>query len=66
MPAAAQTTTLEVLMRNSDSDLVDCLIIGGGAAGLAAAIYLGRFRRNVLVVDSGESRLALIPVSPRT
>lgn len=41
----------------------DCLIIGGGPAGLTAAIYLGRFRRNVIVVDSGSSRAALIPMS---
>lgn len=42
---------------------VDCLVVGGGPAGLTAAIYLGRFRRNVVVVDSGSSRASLIPVS---
>nr|WP_281040043.1 NAD(P)/FAD-dependent oxidoreductase [Mesorhizobium sp. M8A.F.Ca.ET.021.01.1.1] len=41
----------------------DCLIIGGGPAGLAAATYLGRFRRRVMVVDAGESRARWIPVS---
>jgi thioredoxin reductase (NADPH) len=46
--------------RASMSDL-DCLIVGGGPAGLTAAIYLSRFRRNVLLVDSGHSRAALIP-----
>src|SRR4051812_39280576 len=40
-----------------------CLIMGGGPAGLTAATYMGRFRRNVLVVDSGESRAMWIPVS---
>jgi thioredoxin reductase (NADPH) len=30
---------------------VDCLIVGGGAAGLSAAINLGRMRRSVIVVD---------------
>ncbi len=42
---------------------VDCLIIGGGPAGLTAAIYLARYRRHVVLVDSGQSRAALIPVS---
>ncbi len=41
----------------------DCLIIGGGPAGLTAAIYLARFRRRALVIDAGSSRAALIPRS---
>lgn len=43
--------------------MLDCLVIGGGAAGLMAAVYLGRYRRNALVVDDGGSRLGMIPLS---
>lgn len=39
-------------------DVVDVVVIGGGAAGLNAALVLGRARRSVVVVDSGEPRNA--------
>ena len=42
---------------------LDCLIVGGGPAGLTAAIYLARFHLDVTVVDSGDSRASWIPVS---
>ena len=37
---------------------VDVVVIGGGAAGLSAAVALARSRRSVIVVDSGSPRNA--------
>jgi thioredoxin reductase (NADPH) len=34
----------------------DCLIVGGGPAGLSAAIYLARLNRSVVVADDGSGR----------
>ncbi|MFE9763034.1 NAD(P)/FAD-dependent oxidoreductase [Streptomyces sp. NPDC005808] len=36
----------------------EAIVIGGGAAGLSAALVLGRARRSTLVVDAGEPRNA--------
>lgn len=39
----------------------DVVVIGGGAAGLNAALTLGRARRTVLLVDAGQQRNAPAP-----
>ena len=40
---------------------LDCLIVGGGPAGLTAAIYLARFHLRILIIDDGKGRAASIP-----
>ena len=40
------------------ADSFDVVVIGGGAAGLSAALVLGRARRRVAVVDAGRPRNA--------
>src|SRR5439155_9321758 len=39
--------------------LFDCAIIGGGPAGLNAALILGRARRNVILLDNNNPRNAV-------
>ncbi|MET8570331.1 NAD(P)/FAD-dependent oxidoreductase [Streptomyces sp. NPDC004783] len=40
------------------SEKYEVIVVGGGAAGLSAALVLGRARRHALVVDAGEPRNA--------
>lgn len=41
---------------SADDTLFDVAIVGGGAAGLSAAIWLGRYLHSVVLVDSGDPR----------
>jgi thioredoxin reductase (NADPH) len=36
--------------------VVDCVVIGGGPAGLSAAVNMGRMRRSVVLVDDRDGR----------
>ena len=51
------------ITNNGDWPKCDVLVVGAGPAGLTAAIYLARFRRNVVVIDSGHSRALRIPTT---
>ena len=53
------------MKRPADFDDLDCpevIVVGGGIAGLSAAIYLGRAQRDVVVIDSGHSMAKWEPV----
>lgn len=58
MLAAAQEDSSKGKIMSENKDLYDCIIVGGGSAGLTAALMLGRARRRVLVCDQGNPRNA--------
>lgn len=49
--------------RPPTTDCWDAVVIGGGPAGLAAATWLGRYRRRTLVLDHGEYRNRAVELS---
>jgi thioredoxin reductase len=51
-------TTGDNVMDTLTTEVVDAVVIGGGAAGLSGALMLARSRRSVVVIDSGTPRNA--------
>lgn len=49
-------------MGTKDREVVDVVIVGAGAAGLSAALFLLRARRSVIIYDEGKPRIAATPV----
>lgn len=52
-----------VAVGSTSHEIADCIIVGGGPAGLTAAIYLSRFLRRCIVIDAGSGRAQSIPRS---
>lgn len=59
--ASREPRVRQSIGQRMEDPVLDCLIVGGGPAGLTAAIYLARFHLGILVVDGGKSRAAWIP-----
>lgn len=47
-------------LEHRESRILDTLIVGGGVAGLSAALFLGRAGRSVIVYDSGRQRIRTV------
>lgn len=43
------------------TDIKDCIVVGGGPAGLTVALYLARFLRSVTLFDAADGRALMIP-----
>jgi thioredoxin reductase (NADPH) len=51
------------MTEESAADWWEAVVVGGGMAGLSAAIYLARSRRRTLIVDSGHSMAKWEPLA---
>lgn len=49
------------MLNDTRDNAWDVAVVGGGPAGLAAAVYLTRFLRSVAIFDAGDARAKLIP-----
>lgn len=47
-----------IILKMTEEKIYDCIIVGAGPGGLQAAIYLGRYNRDILLIDRGGSRTA--------
>lgn len=63
MAANARAIQGRAKLDAEETEIRDCVIVGGGPAGLTAAIYLARFHLSVTVFDDNTSRTASIPIS---
>lgn len=43
-------------LQEKQTQIYDAIVIGGGAGGLSAGIYLQRYRLNSLIIDKGKAR----------
>lgn len=56
-------SSVSPFLASGRTQMYDTVVIGGGPAGLTAALYLARYHLSVCLIDSGASRAALIPKS---
>ncbi|WP_367183227.1 FAD-dependent oxidoreductase [Cypionkella sp.] len=63
IPPCVACVALLLILTAMNDKLYDCVIVGGGPAGLTAAIYIARYHLDVIVVEDGRSRAAMIPLS---